>query len=102
MEGRRTEENGFQHIVFNSRTATDGRHVMMSVLPLEDRQLLVGRITWKKHGASSCCTSSTWSIAGPWVGSRRSDGRHTANALWRGYCCDHRHSGIHRVAGTSA
>ncbi len=90
----RTEESGFQHIVFNSenRAAALGRHADDErAAARQDRQAAgPRRSTSRKHAASSCCTSNTWSIARPgsWFHGWTFDGRHHfANALWaRGNC----------------
>ncbi len=56
----RTEENGFQHIVFNSENppAALGRHADDErAAARQDRQVVRSRrTTSKRRGASSCCT----------------------------------------------
>jgi rhamnogalacturonyl hydrolase YesR len=80
----RTEENGFQHIVFNSVNEQQmwDDTLMMSVLPLASCQ--GDRATSRKRGGNSCCTSSTWSIARAACGSTA--GRLPAATISRTRC----------------
>jgi unsaturated rhamnogalacturonyl hydrolase len=89
----RTEENGFQHIVFNSENPQQlwDDTLMMSVLPLAKIGLLLGRPRYVEEARRQFMVHVKYLVdrkTGLWFHGWTFDGRHHfANALWaRGNC----------------
>ena len=89
----RTEENGFQHIVFNSENRQQlwDDTLMMSVLPLAKIGKLLGRPQYVEEARRQFMLHIKYLVdrkTGLWFHGWTFDGRHNfANALWaRGNC----------------